>query len=175
MSITIRPATLQDVLAIQSIYAPYVTDTAISLELEVPTAAEMETRLTTTLKAGFPYLVAINEEEQVIGFAYAGKFHERKAYDYCCTISIYLAQNAQAKGIGQQLYQQLEQELYQLGFIQIVSLITSENQKSIAFHLKNNFTQMGYFANAGYKFNQWYDLVWYVKTINPEKIKTLAT
>ena len=53
----IRPVQLSDATAIRAIYQPYVTETAITFEVDVPTVQEFESRITKTLTQ-FPYLVA---------------------------------------------------------------------------------------------------------------------
>ena len=80
MSIQIRPAVPADAPALLAIYAPYVAQTAITFEYDVPTETEFACRIADTLKK-YPYLVA--EQDGVpVGYAYAGKFHDRAAYDW---------------------------------------------------------------------------------------------
>ena len=67
--VTIRMAREDDVPALLAIYAPYVTDTAITFEYEVPDAAEFIRRMRRIL-ARYPYLAA-ESEEGVLGYAYA--------------------------------------------------------------------------------------------------------
>ena len=78
--IKIRPATEADAAEILSIYAPYITDTAITFEYDVPTLEEFTGRIRHTLKK-YPYLVAVRDSE-IIGYAYAGAFYGRAAYDW---------------------------------------------------------------------------------------------
>lgn len=74
----IRIATPEDAFAIQNIYRYYVDNTAITFELEVPSVKEFQERITKTLER-YPYLVA-EEEGEVIAYAYAGIFYDRRAY-----------------------------------------------------------------------------------------------
>ena len=96
--ISIRPATPQDADAIAAIYAPYVTDTTISFEVTPPTPQEISERMATTLST-HPYLV-LEEEGEVRGYAYAGRFSGRAAYDWSAEVSIYLDQARRGKGMG---------------------------------------------------------------------------
>lgn len=68
--IKIRPATEADAAEILNIYAPYITDTAITFEYDVPTLEEFTGRIRHTLEK-YPYLVAVRDSE-IIGYAYAG-------------------------------------------------------------------------------------------------------
>ena len=78
--IKIRPATEADAAEILNIYAPYITDTAITFEYDVPTLEEFTGRIRHTLEK-YPYLVAVRDSE-IIGYAYAGAFYGRAAYDW---------------------------------------------------------------------------------------------
>ena len=88
MPIQIRAAVPTDAPALLAIYAPYVEQTAITFEYDVPAEAEFTRRIADTLQ-NYPYLVA--EQDGVpVGYAYAGKFHERAAYDWSVETSIYV-------------------------------------------------------------------------------------
>lgn len=161
--IKIRPAHRDDAQAIQIIYAPFVADTAITFEYEVPSITELTHRIITTQK-NYPYLVAeINN--QVVGYAYAGSFNSRPAYNYVCELSIYVSQQAVAKGIGQALYQEIERLLMAQDIVHIISIISLPNEPSLNFHYKNGFIQIGHFPKAGFKKAEWHDIVWLLKTI----------
>ena len=91
MSILIRPASPADAQALLAIYTPYVVQTAITFEYDVPTPVEFTARIAATLEK-YPYLVA--EQDGVpVGYAYAGAFHERAAYDWSVETSIYVEQH----------------------------------------------------------------------------------
>ena len=49
MNWKIRPATVADTVALLEIYAPYVTDTAITFEYEIPSEAAFQQRIQTLL------------------------------------------------------------------------------------------------------------------------------
>ena len=87
MPIQIRAAVPTDAPALLAIYAPYVEQTAITFEYDVPAEAEFTRRIADTLQ-NYPYLVA--EQDGVpVGYAYAGKFHERVAYDWSVDCLLY--------------------------------------------------------------------------------------
>lgn len=78
-SIRLRAAAEGDAQALLSIYAPYVEQTAITFEYEVPSIQAFAGRIRQTLER-YPYLVAVVENE-IIGYTYAGPFKTRAAYD----------------------------------------------------------------------------------------------
>ena len=105
----IRIATTEDAKEIRKLYAPYVLNTAVSFEYEVPSVEEFQNRIGNTLKE-YPYLVAV-ENNAIIGYAYASAFHSREAYKHSAELSVYVKQNYKGQGIGRRLYSKLEELL----------------------------------------------------------------
>lgn len=138
----IRVATAEDAESIQEIYAPYVEKTAITFEYDVPCIADFQRRIQNTLKE-YPYLAAI-EQERIIGYAYADSFHSRAAYKHSAEVSIYLNEKWRMKGIGKQLYQELENRLIQQNVFVLYACVTATERNndenltdaSICFHKK---------------------------------------
>ena len=159
----IRSVQLADAKAIRAIYQPYVTETAITFEVDVPTVQEFERRITKTL-AQFPYLVAV-VEGKVVGYAYASTYYARAAYDWTVELSIYIYKEARGKGIGSALYDALEEELKARGFLRYLACIALPNEASIAMHEKRGYVQVAHFPKIGYKFDQWHDIVWMQKSL----------
>jgi Sortase and related acyltransferases len=167
-----RLATKADAEELLAIYTPYVTDTTITFEYNVPSLAEFEHRIETTLK-DYPYVVAETEDGRIVGYSYAHRMRERLAYDWTVEISIYVDQEARGLGTGRYLYAALEKELARQNITSLIVCINGENLNSINFHEHLGYHRVGAFEKAGYKFGQWYDIVWMQKPINdpehPEK------
>ena len=102
----IRSATENDAERLLEIYAYYVKNTAISFEYAVPSVEEFRSRIIHTLEK-YPYLV-IEENGLIRGYAYAGVFKGRAAYDHCCEMTIYLDHDSKCKGYGRALYSAIE-------------------------------------------------------------------
>ena len=77
---TIRMTEIRDIEKMLDIYTPYILETPISFELTPPSLEEFQNRVTETLKK-FPWLVC-EIEGQVVGYAYAGPFKSRCAYEW---------------------------------------------------------------------------------------------
>lgn len=182
--ITIRTAVQQDAKVLLEIYAPYVKKTAITFEYEVPTAEEFAGRISKVLQK-YPYLVAeVNGES--VGYAYAGPFKERAAYDWAVETTVYVREDMKKSGIGRALYTALEKALSAQGILNLNACIAfPENEDeyltrdSIKFHEKMGFETAGRFHKCGYKFGRWYDMVWMEKFIgehveNPPAVRTAA-
>lgn len=174
--ITFRMADVSDAEELLSIYKPYVTDTAITFEYEVPSVEEFKNRIKETLE-GYPYIVC-EYKDKIVGYAYAHRYGERAAFQWDVELSIYLDMNYKSLGIGKILYNKVIEILKLQNVQNIYACITSANDKSIKFHEKMGFEFIGIFKDTGYKFDKWYDITWFgmrVKDKNekPAKVKNI--
>lgn len=165
---TIRPVTQNDAAAIAAIYAPYVADTAITFEIDVPTVADFTQRIA-TITSTHPFLVAEDSDGTVVGYAYASPYKGRAAYDWTVEVSIYIDQTVRSQGIGSALYDALEDQLTQAGIVNFLACIALPNDPSIAFHTKRGYEEVGHFKGVGYKFDRWHDIVWLQKRVAVEE------
>lgn len=172
-NILLRPARQSDVPAMLEVYAPYVTETAVSFEYDVPSPAEFSARLD-RVSAAFPWLVA-ERDGRLLGYAYASRFHPRAAYDWCAELSIYLRRDARGLGLGRRLYQTLEDLLHAQHLLKAFACIacTPEpdpylDDASIRFHERMGYRLTGSFPRCGYKFGRWYGMVWMEKELTTE-------
>ena len=175
--VIIREARREDASRLLEIYAYYIENTAITFEYTVPSLKEFQNRIQ-HIQAKYPYLV-IEKAGRIEGYAYAGVFNERAAYDWCCELSIYLDHHAQRQGLGRQLYAALETKLKKMGIINCYACIaypqqedTYLNDHSARFHEHLGFQTVGYFHQCGYKFGHWYDMIWMERMIgeHPDKV-----
>lgn len=178
-TITIRTANLDDAAALLAVYAPYVEQTAITFEYEVPSLEEFRGRIAHTLRR-YPYLVA-EENSEILGYAYTGPFGERAAYSWAVETSIYLRQDVRGKGLGKRLYQTLEdvsraqhvQSLYAcIAYPDADDAHLSGN--SVAFHTHLGYATVGRFPHCGYKFGAWYNMAWMEKTLGDHAVPPAA-
>lgn len=176
--VTIREACPDDAKELLAIYKPYVEKTAISFEYEVPSEEEFRSRITNTLKK-YPYLLAVDEDGLILGYAYASAFKTRKAYDWSVETSIYIREGRHGEGIGKQLYEQLEHILRQQGILNMCACIAYPHPESERFHEKLGYQTVAHFHKSGFKFGEWYDMIWMEKFIGehvkePQDIITYA-
>ncbi|HEM5984310.1 TPA: N-acetyltransferase [Streptococcus suis] len=165
--IKIQSAQIEDAADLVAIYAPYVENTAITFETEIPTVADFASRIEKTLEK-FPYLVAV-EEGQILGYAYASTYYARAAYDWTVELSVYVSREVRGKGLGSLLYAALEEELAVRGFKNFLACIALPNPASLALHEKRGYERVAHFKKVGYKFETWYDIVWLQKSLVGEK------
>jgi L-amino acid N-acyltransferase YncA len=161
--IHIRPGREADAAALLSIYQPYVTNTAVSFEEAVPTQAEFAARIRKALDR-YAFLVATHGDE-LLGYAYGTQLRERAAYRWCVETSVYLAPQAQGRGLGKRLYNSLFDELIERGFCNAYAAIALPNDASVKLHEAVGFTACGVFPRAGRKFYQWHDIGWWYRQL----------
>lgn len=162
---TIRFATNDDTSAILNVYAPFITDTVITFEYEVPSLAEFSDRIK-TIQQQLPYLVA-EEDGRILGYAYASKHRDRIAYQWSVDISVYIHSDGHRQGIGRQLYTVLLALLREQGYYNVYAGITIPNQKSEGFHRSMGFEPVGVYTNVGYKFGHWHSVIWLSLILQP--------
>lgn len=168
--IAIRNATLEDAGRILEIYDYYVKNTAITFEYETPSLEEFKERMKKTMKR-YRYLLILRDGV-IEGYAYAGPFVGRAAYDWSCEMTIYLDHNAQKCGMGRKIYEALEKMLYDMGILNLYACIGYPEKSdehlttnSADFHKHLGFIKVGEFHKCGYKFNRWYNMIWMEKII----------
>ena len=161
----VRPVSPDDASAIAAIYRPYVTDTAITFELDPPDAAEFRRRIE-TITATHPWLVA-EREGAVLGYAYGSTYRTRAAYRWVAETGIYLAGTAHGHGIGRALYTALLDELERRGFVAALGVMTAGNPASTALHERLGFRHVGTQPGIGFKQGAWHDVVFWQRDLAP--------
>ena len=148
----------------QRIYAPSCEGTAISFEERGPSAGEMAKRIG-AIGAERPWIVF--DDGGVAGYAYASAHHERAAYRWSVSTSVYVSANHQRRGIGHALYTTLFDLLRLLGYFKATAGITLPNPASVRLHEQFGFKQVGIYRGIGFKLGAWHDVAWYKAEIQP--------
>jgi len=155
----VRPASGQDIPAIQAIYAHHVLNGLASFEEAAPALDEMRQRFADVAGQGLPYLVA-EAAGEVLGYGYCSLYRTRSAYRYTLEDSVYVSQGSQGKGIGKALLAELIARSTALSYRQLVAVIgDSANIASIALHASLGFVRAGNLRSTGFKFGRWVDTV----------------
>jgi len=157
--VTIRVASASDAAAIASIYAPIVSETTISFEIEPPTPEGMAERIVRTV-AMYPWLVA-DRDGRVVGYAYSSQHRERAAYRWSVDVSAYVSADFRRSGIGRALYKRLFSILRAQKFRSAFAGITLPNDASVGLHEAMGFTPLGIYKEVGFKLGQWRDVGWW--------------
>jgi phosphinothricin acetyltransferase len=156
-NLTIRSIATHDLESIAAIYNHYIRHTAISFEEVEVTIEQLAQRVDAVTSSSLPWLVA-ELAGRVVGYAYAGKFHQRSAYRFTVEATVYLAHDMPGNGIGTQLYSELLAILRRQDIHSIIGIIALPNPPSVALHEKFGFMKIGHFPEVGFKFNTWQDV-----------------
>jgi phosphinothricin acetyltransferase len=164
-SCVLRLATPADGDALAAIYAPYVRATAISFELRPPDGTEIAARISRTLERT-PWLIA--EVDGVArGYAYAGRFRDRPAYDWTCESGIYVDEASRGLGLGRALMVGLIAVVRLQGFRTLIAGVTPPNPASVGLHLGLGFRRVGTFEGVGHKLGAWQDVEFFELELAP--------
>lgn len=162
----IREVTEQDAQAIADIYNYYILNTTISFEEDTLTASDIIARIRKTKSSGFSWFV-VEQEGEVLGYAYTSKWKERAAYQHTVEVSVYLKHGTSSRGLGKQLYDVLFATFEGSAVHMVMGVIALPNEASIALHEKFGMKKVAHFTEVGKKFGQWIDVgYWQVKVDN---------
>ncbi|MEO7922566.1 MAG: N-acetyltransferase family protein [Chitinophagaceae bacterium] len=161
---TIRLATPDDAKGILTIYAPYIEETSFTFETEIPTIEQFAERIGSYLQ-NWPWLLC-EDEGMIVGYAYATRYRERTAYQWCTESSVYIHEDFQRTGIARVLYTGLFDILKRQGFRNIYAVINLPNDRSVAFHEKCGFTYFATYEHVGYKLGKWKNVGWWRLIVN---------
>jgi L-amino acid N-acyltransferase YncA len=159
----IRDATAADAELLLAIYRPFVTDTAVSFEMEPPSVEEFSQRILTA-QSKWAWLVA-EQGGMLAGYAYASSFRQRAAYRWSVEMSAYLDPACRGRGVGRALYERLISILTAKGYCTAYAGITLPNESSVGFHQALGFSPVGVFRRAGRKFGAWHDVSWWQRPL----------
>lgn len=156
---TLRPSRDDDVPSLAAIYAHHVLHGTGTFEIDPPSPADMAARRAEVLGRGLPWLV-LEEDGQVLGYAYCNWFKPRPAYRYSAEDSIYLAAGHEGRGLGRQLLAELARQAQAAGVRKLIAVIgDSGNAGSIGVHRSLGFEMVGTIRSCGWKFGRWLDIV----------------
>jgi len=164
----LRLAAPADAAQIAAIYAPFCLETAVSFETTAPDEGQIRERISTLMQR-YPWLVAVSETGDVLGYAYAGKHRERAAYRWSVDFTAYLAPEVKRREIGTALYRALMKICQSLGYYRAFAGITLPNEASVRLHEKIGFRPIGVYRRVGFKLGRWHDVGWWSLDLLPEE------
>ena len=158
-AITIRLARTSDAQGMLDIYSPFVSDTSITFETEIPSVDEFEQRISKYLDY-CPWLVA-EADGKIAGYAYANRYRERIAYQWSVECSVYIHPDFMRIGLASRLYTDLFDILRKQGFRNVYAVINLPNDRSVALHERLGFRYFATYEQVGYKLGQWKNVGWW--------------
>ncbi|MDR2768126.1 MAG: GNAT family N-acetyltransferase [Treponema sp.] len=152
----IRSVKSGDAKNIAGIYNHYVRETVITFEERPVSIGEMTGRIA-EVSAKYPWLV-LEEDGDVVGYAYVNTWKERNAYRYAAELSIYLKTGLEGKGWGTELMKALLGAVRKTELHALVAGITLPNERSVALHEKFGFVKIAQFNEIGFKLGRRLDV-----------------
>ena len=161
----IRDADEKDFKAIAEIYNHYIRATVVTFEECEIDQSEVSIRINKIKSAGLWWLVS-EENDQVVGYAYASKWNDRSAYRNTVEASVYLRDGCAGKGRGSMLYEELFNRLKDKGLHTVIGGIALPNPSSVKLHEKFGMNKVAHFKEVGYKLGQWIDVGYWQVQLN---------
>lgn len=166
--INIRLIEEKDSTAVLDIYAPYVRETAVTFELEVPSPEVFWERAKKNLEEA-PFLVC-ELNEKIVAYAYASRHRSRGAYQWTRELSVYVHPHYRKRRIASVLYLTIIPLLKLQNYRNALAGITMPNKASVDLHEKMGFEQVGVYNNIGYKLGKSYQVGWWERSLIPSSI-----
>ncbi|WP_260582001.1 GNAT family N-acetyltransferase [Sphingopyxis sp. PET50] len=164
---TIRPAAVTDAEGVAAIYAHHVLHGTASYDIEPRSVTATERLIADHLAKGWPFLTARDADDGLLGYAYASQYRPRAAYAWACEDSIYVAPQAQRRGVGRALLGALLIAAEASGFRTMVAVIGGGEPASVALHAACGFAHAGRLAGMGWKHGRWLDTVYMQRALGP--------
>ena len=161
----IRDALAQDAAGIRIIYNDAVLNTTAIWNEQLVDEANRVAWLQARQQMGYPVLVAVDEQDSVLGYASFGDWRAFDGYRHTVEHSVYVHPDARGKGVARQLMHELIRRARALDKHVMVAAIEAGNQPSIALHRQLGFVQTGLMPEVGTKFGRWLDLAWMQLTL----------
>ena len=168
--IEIRNVKIEDACELVKIYNYYILNTAITFEEKELSIDEFKERII-KISSKYPYLVLL-DNGIIKGYSYSHEFYGREAYRFSNEVTIYIDKDSKGLGYGKMLYNKLEEALKKKAIKNLYSCIASPIEKdkyldnsSEEFHKHLGYKRIGLFTKCGYKFNNWYNMIWMEKFI----------
>ena len=163
--VEIRTARVSDGLAIRDIYNYYVENSVVTFDLVPSTSEFWASKVAYLLEKNLPFIVA-TENDQVLGFAYAGPWREKAAYDRTIENTIYNHPEHLGRGLGKLLLAELIEQCKSTGIKQMIAVISADGaQASIALCKEFGFQEVGRLESVGFKFDRWLGTVLMQKSL----------
>ena len=163
--ILVRPAIDDDLRDIAAIYNHEIANSIATFDLDPPTLNYWQEKLRGA-HPGDHLLVAVDKDDDVVGYAYSWSYRPRPAYNSTRETSIYLDPSVRGQGIAKRLYPALLETLAGSGVHTAVALVALPNPGSERLHVACGFEHVGTMREVGNKFDQWIDVAWYQKMLD---------
>jgi L-amino acid N-acyltransferase len=153
-----QDASRDDLPQILAIYNEVIRNSTAVYTEEEFTEARGRKWFEAKIAPGHPFIVA-RDASGITGFGSFGEFRTWPCYRHTVEHSVHVRADRRGQGIGRALLLELMARAELLQKHVMVAGIDADNAASIALHRSLGFTEVGRFAEVGFKFGRWLDLV----------------
>jgi L-amino acid N-acyltransferase len=153
-----RLAERRDAEALRDIYNVEVLESTVTFDL-VPRSLAEQVAWIDEHSGGHPAIVAVSDDDSVVGFASLSPYRPRPAYAPTVEDSVYVHRDRRGHGIGRLLLGDLVELARSHGFHSAIGRIVGGHEASIALHRACDFEEVGRERQVGRKFGRWLDVV----------------
>jgi phosphinothricin acetyltransferase len=161
MTVEIGSGSVDDLEAISEIYGHYVRTSAISFDVEVPSAAWRREWFSRFDTRGRHRLLVARSRGSAVGYAASAPYRRRAAYAPSVETSVYVAPSHTGQGLGSALYGALLAQLEHEDVHRAYAGIGMPNPASVRLHERCGYRRAGYYTEQGRKFGRYWDVAWY--------------
>jgi L-amino acid N-acyltransferase YncA len=154
-SIDVRQAERRDAEAVAAIYNHGIAERQATFE----TRARRPNEIAGWVEEGRPFLVAVDEDEKVLGFARVSAYSVRRAYAGVGEHAVYVGPHARRRGVGVKLLDALAQASENAGYYKLTSRVFTTNEASLKLHRAAGFTEVGVQRRHGRLEGEWKDTI----------------
>lgn len=160
---TLKQLSSQDKVPVIDIFNYYIENSfAAYLENKVP--YDFFELILNSIK-GYPGVTLNTKEGEVIGFGFLRSYNPMPAFSKTAEITYFIKAEYVGKGLGKLLLNHLLAEAKKINLDCILASISSLNEISLEFHLRNGFKECGRFLRIGKKNTRDFDVVWMQKLL----------
>jgi L-amino acid N-acyltransferase YncA len=165
--VIIRDAQEADLAGIRDIYNDAVANTTAIWNNYAVDLDNRRAWLAERTALGFPVLVAVDAEENVLGYSSYGTWRAFDGFRQTVEHSVYVRSDLRGQGLGPKLMQALIERARESGLHVMVAAIESGNAASIRLHERLGFVTTGQMPQVGQKFGRWLDLTFMQLLLSP--------
>jgi phosphinothricin acetyltransferase len=169
----IGTGSVEDLGAISEIYGHYVRTSAISFDLDMPSADWRRKWFATFDTSGRHRLLVARDDGRAVAYAASVPYRPRAAYAPSVETSVYVAPSHVGQGVGSALYETLLAELEREDVHRAYAGIGMPNPASVRLHERCGYRRVGYYTEQGRKFGRYWDVAWYERAF-PEVASTTS-
>ncbi|HYZ91898.1 MAG TPA: GNAT family N-acetyltransferase [Actinomycetota bacterium] len=161
----VRAAHEDDLEQINEIYNHYVRTSPATFDID-EVSLETRRRWFEQFGSSGPHRIFVARDgDEILGFAYSSRLHERKAYETSLNVTVYVAPDRRTTGVGKALYSALFEAIAGEDVHRAYAGISMPNPASVRLHESFGFRQVAVFSEQGRKFDKYWDVAWFEKEL----------